>query len=305
MLPAGLLLLGFFAHAIVTSDPEKNRRTNIIALTATLLIVNTTIESFGDYLATAFAAVFALMVSRLIWGFSDPRARAIFQYFCFVSMGYALFASALGFPLTIAVRQVVRAFDLPNSWYLLAPQGTLALCGFAVGAVMGGRILSGRTQDYVAMAPHSVLTGTRDCLIATSVVSVSVVTVNWSSRLSRIEQDAVILVAMVFVYCLILILPQVAYLAYQHARRSDQPLCGSREILATSVLGVASAVLNTFLLRAFLPSSGSAITHFGAVEAPIGLTWGIATGLAFWCVNRLSGSVMATGKPVGSVNATV
>jgi hypothetical protein len=291
ILVAGILLLAVFAHIIVSSDLERVRRMLLVVLAASLFVVNLAVQTFQDYLAAAFASLFAFMLAILLWRSRRDAAFKYLEYSCFTSMSLAVVGGVFGLLATISLKQLIVMKYLSSGLYVYAPMQTATMCGFSVGTLLGGRILSNRTAGYIRVPPLAPWTlFLRTCLLCgTSGVIIAIANrarvAHWIGGLARGSLFAVC-------YSACFIVPSALYLTRVHRSCKVSPLVSLRTSLFLVLLGLGAS-LPASILVSRATRSGAYAYRWTVVEGPTGVVIGISVAVGFVCVNRLTNTIMA------------
>lgn len=304
MLAAGTLLLAVLAHIIASADQDRVKRTLLVAFTASLFLVNTSVHTFKDHLAALFAGLFACMLGGLLWGRSTDALLKRFQYLAFVSMSLALIPAATGLGATLALKRFLGKNDLMRQ-YVFAPQGTAALCGLAIGLILGGRILSNRTAGYNSLEPKGSLRITLETLLLCIGIALAIGISN-DQRVRAVFGSSVRGWLGAYSYAVILVLPAALYLAYLHRSSTTSQLFSFHSSMILCLLGWTGGALNAINLAALSNDFRSFVIRICVTEAVPAAIFGAAMGLAFYIVNRVSDLVMATAyEPAGQCREKV
>jgi hypothetical protein len=299
ILLAGVLLLAVFAHVIVSADLDRIRRLLLVTLGASLLVVSIAVHSFRDYIAGAFAGLFALMLGVLLWRSRIDEPFRRLQYTCFASMSLAVVAAACGLLATLGLKESILLGWVSPEFYVYAPMQTATMCGFSVGALLGGRILSNRITGYISLPPAKMrIVFLQACLMSI----ISGVVISFANRARVVRWIGGVTRGSVFAACysLCFILPIALYLAILHKKSRDRPLFSMRHSSFLVLIAVCGSVPADMVVS-LAGHSGTFVRRWISAEGPTGFVVGLGIGAGFFCVNRLSNTIMAV-RPKGNAN---
>lgn len=294
ILTAGILLLAVFAHVIVNSDVDRIRRTLLVVLAASLFVANIATNSFKDYLAAAFAGLFAFMLAAQLWRSRIDDSFKRLQYLCFVSMSLAVVGGLVGLAVTLLLKRFILQGWVNREFYIFAPMQTATMCGFSVGTLLGGRILSNRTVHYIAIPPLRRLRALWGAFILSGASGLVLVFANQArvgQWIGRTPKAAIFASA----YELCFIGPMALYLTNVHKKSGDAPLFSWRGFWTLVLIGFSASMPAASLVN-WAAHPRAFVHRWIGAEALTGIATGLAVAAGFFCVNRLSNSVMARRK---------
>jgi hypothetical protein len=294
ILTAGILLLAVFAHVIVNSDVDRIRRTLLVVLAASLFVANIATNSFKDYVAAGFAVLFAFMLAAQLWRSRIDDSLKRLQYLCFVSMSLAVVGGLAGLLATLLLKRLILLGLVSREFYIFAPMETATMCGFSVGMLMGGRILSNRTVGYTTIPPLRRSTALWGAFVLSGASGLVLVFANEARAahwIGRTTKAAIFASA----YELCFISPMVFYLTNLHKKSGDAPLFSWRVFWTLVLVGFGASMPASSLLS-WAARPPAVVHRWIGTEALTGIAIGLGVAAGFFCVNRLSNNVMAGRK---------
>lgn len=185
-----------------------------------------------------------------------------------------------------------------RGFYIFAPMQTATMCGFSVGTLLGGRILSNRTWGYITILPLKRLRAVGGaCLMsgASGLILVFANKARVAQWIGQIPGAAIFAVA----YELCFICPLTLYLLNVHKKSGVAPLFSWRAFWTLVSIGLAASIPAAVIVR-WATHTPTLLDRWVGAEALAGIATGLGVATGFFCVNRLSDSVMA-GRKAGNV----